>query len=68
MGRISAFGQHLYEGKISFDFVGRRKLWYTISAIIVVLATVAFGVRGFNLGIEFKGGVEFSLHLWAVGA
>jgi preprotein translocase subunit SecF len=60
MGRISTFGQHLYEGKVSFDFVGRRKLWYSISAAIVILAAIAFGVRGFNLGIEFKGGVEFT--------
>ena len=60
MGRISTFGQHLYEGRISFDFNGRRKLWYTISALIVVLAALAFIVRGFNYGIEFRGGVEFT--------
>jgi len=60
MGRISSFGQHLYEGRISFDFVGRRKLWYAISAAILVLSCIAFGVRGFNMGIEFKGGVEFT--------
>jgi preprotein translocase subunit SecF len=60
MGRISTFGQHLYEGRVSFDFVGRRKLWYSISAGIVVLAALAFMVRGFNYGVEFKGGVEFT--------
>jgi preprotein translocase subunit SecF len=60
MGRISTFGQHLYEGRIAFDFVGRRKLWYAISAAIVVLAALAFVVRGFNYGVEFKGGVEFT--------
>jgi len=60
MGRISTFGQHLYSGRVSFDFVGRRKLWYSISAAIVVLCAIAFVVRGFNMGIEFKGGVEFT--------
>jgi preprotein translocase subunit SecF len=60
MSRISTFGQHLYEGRVSFDFVGRRKLWYAISMVIVVLATAGFIFRGFNLGVEFKGGVEFS--------
>jgi preprotein translocase subunit SecF len=60
MGRISTFGQHLYSGKVSFDFVGRRKLWYTISLAIVVLCALAFVLRGFNMGIEFKGGVEFT--------
>ncbi len=60
MGRISTFGQHLYAGRVSFNFVGRRKLWYSISAVIVVVCAVAFVVRGFNMGIEFKGGVEFT--------
>jgi preprotein translocase subunit SecF len=60
MGRISTFGQHLYSGRISIEFVGRRKLWYAISALIVILCSVAFAVRGFNMGIEFKGGVEFT--------
>ena len=60
MGRISTYGQHLYSGRISFDFVGRRKVWYAISALIVILCAVAFQVRGFHMGIEFKGGVEFT--------
>ncbi len=60
MGRISTYGQHLYSGRISFDFVGRRRIWYAISALIVLLCAVAFVVRGFHLGIEFKGGVEFT--------
>ncbi|MGH3457923.1 protein translocase subunit SecF [Aeromicrobium sp.] len=60
MGRISTFGQHLYSGRVSFDFVGRRRMWYAISAVIVLLCAVAFVVRGFHLGIEFKGGVEFT--------
>jgi len=60
MGRISTFGQHLYSGKVSFDFVGRRKLWYSISAAILVLCALAFVLRGFNMGIEFRGGVEFT--------
>jgi preprotein translocase subunit SecF len=60
MGRLSEFGQHLYSGRISFDFVGRRKLWYGLSALILVLVTVGFVLRGFHFGIEFKGGVEFT--------
>jgi preprotein translocase subunit SecF len=60
MGRISTFGQHLYSGRVSFNFVGRRRLWYAISVAILVLCAVAFVVRGFNMGIEFRGGVEFT--------
>lgn len=60
MGRLSSFGQHLYEGRVSFDFVGRRKLWYSVSLLIVLFAVGGFVQRGFNMGIEFKGGVEFT--------
>ena len=60
MSRLSTFGHNLYEGRVSFDFVGRRKLWYTISLLIVIFAAAGFVQRGFNLGIEFKGGVEFT--------
>lgn len=60
MSKLSTLGQHLYEGRISINFVGRRKLWYSISVLIVALAVIGFVVRGFNMGIEFKGGVEFT--------
>ena len=68
MGRVSTFGQHLYSGRVSFDFVGRRKLWYAISVAILVVCAVAFVVRGFNLGIEFKGGVEFTAQVHKANA
>ncbi|CAN5498218.1 protein translocase subunit SecF [soil metagenome] len=63
MGRLSSFGQHLYEGRVSFDFVGQRKLWYAISALIVLAAGAGLLFRGVNLGVEFKGGVEFTAQI-----
>ncbi|HYJ66773.1 MAG TPA: protein translocase subunit SecF [Nocardioidaceae bacterium] len=59
MGRLSSFGQHLYTGRISIDFVGRRRIWYAISAAIVVLATSGLLINGINEGVEFRGGVEY---------
>jgi preprotein translocase subunit SecF len=59
MGRISTLGQHLYTGRVSIDFVGRRRIWYAISAIIVVIAASGLLVKGINQGVEFRGGVEF---------
>jgi SecD/SecF fusion protein len=40
------------------DVVGRRRLWLTISIVAVVLSVVALAVKGLNLGIDFKGGVQ----------
>lgn len=62
MSKLGTIGQHLYSGRISYDFVGRRRrrLWYAISLLIVLAAAAGLLVRGVNLGIEFKGGVEFT--------
>ncbi|MFM7145218.1 MAG: hypothetical protein ACKOW5_02670, partial [Actinomycetales bacterium] len=55
------FAQRLYSGQMSFDFVGRKKLWYILSAVILIVAVGAVLVRGLNLGIEFRGGADYSL-------
>ena len=52
----------LYRGETRFDFVGKRRIWFSISAIIIVLGIVSIIVRGgLNLGIEFKGGTEWTI-------
>ena len=60
MGRCSQFGNSLYTGERSIDFVGRRKIWYSIAAVIVLLSVLLPTLRGgFHFGIEFRGGSEF---------
>jgi preprotein translocase subunit SecF len=60
MSRFSDFGNALYSGERSIDFVGRRKLWYSIAAVFLILSIVVPIARGgFNIGIEFRGGVEY---------
>ncbi|MDA8927524.1 protein translocase subunit SecF [Aquiluna sp.] len=62
MSRAREFGNRLYSGEQSFNFVGRRKLWYTAAAVAVILAMLLPVLRGgFNFGIEFRGGSEFRL-------
>lgn len=56
---IRGLGHRLYSGEVSYDFVGRRKLWYLISGIIVATVLVSMLTRGLNMGIEFTGGSEF---------
>lgn len=58
------FGNALYTGEKSIDFVGRRKLWYAISALIIIVALVGPFLRGgFQFGIEFTGGSQFQVHV-----
>ncbi|MEY4390519.1 MAG: hypothetical protein RLZZ400_262 [Actinomycetota bacterium] len=60
MSKFSDLGNALYSGDRSIDFVGRRKLWYTIALIMVSLSVILPILRGgFQLGIEFRGGSEF---------
>ena len=62
MSRLTTFGNALYTGEKSFDFVGNRVRWYVIGASIVVLAIVLTILRGgFTFGIEFRGGSEFRI-------
>jgi len=59
MSSFAQFGNDLYTGKRSIDFVGRQKTWYTVSAILLVLAAVGLFGRHLNVGLEFRGGSEF---------
>jgi preprotein translocase subunit SecF len=58
---IAQFGNDLYTGKRSIDFVGRRKTWYVVSLVLFALAALGLGVRHLNLGIEFTGGSDFRI-------
>jgi preprotein translocase subunit SecF len=52
----------LYRGETRFDFVGKRRIWFALSTVIIVLGIVSIIVRGgLNLGIEFKGGTEWTI-------
>lgn len=61
MSRFSDFGNALYSGERSYNFVGRRNVGFSVSAIVMLAAVaITFLVHsGFNFGIEFKGGSEF---------
>ena len=51
----------LYRGEVSYDFVGRRKVWYSLSALILVVALAGLLTKGLNLGLDFKGGSQFQV-------
>lgn len=63
MSKFSDFGNALYVGEKSFNFTGKRKLWYSISAIVIAISAILpFTLHdGFNFGIEFKGGSQFTI-------
>ncbi|MES2568136.1 MAG: protein translocase subunit SecDF [Bacteroidota bacterium] len=47
---------------VAFNFVGRRKIYYAISTVIIVLGTVMyFAHGGLKLGVDFKGGRTYQV-------
>jgi preprotein translocase subunit SecF len=60
-GRNPRAFMRMYRGDTRFDFVGRRRLWFLLSGIIIVAGLVSLGTRGLNLGIDFKGGTAWTV-------
>ena len=62
MASFARFGNDLYTGARSINFVGRRKLWYAIAGVMILLSILLPLARGgFVFGIEFRGGSEFQV-------
>ena len=60
-GLMSGIARRLYRGEVDVDFVGRKKLWYGLSAFLLVISIAGLLFNGLNLGVEFKGGVGLLL-------
>lgn len=43
----------------NFDFISRRRTYYTISSVIVALGIISIIFKGFGLGVDFKGGRSY---------
>ena len=56
---FAQWGNDLYTGKRSYDIVGHRRWWFTVSGVLVLAAIVLLFAPGLNPGIEFRGGSEF---------
>ena len=68
MASFSTFGNDLYTGKRSVDFIGKRAIWFTIAILLVVAALAVPLIKGggnfgdgFKFGIQFRGGSEFQI-------
>jgi preprotein translocase subunit SecF len=62
MSKLTGLGGRLYSGETSFDIIGKRRRWYSISAIFILLSLAALIIQGLHLGIEFKGGSSYTVN------
>ena len=58
----------MYRGDTAFDFVGRRRTWYLISGIVILVGLVSLGTRGLNLSIDFRGGTSWTVQTSTMSA
>jgi preprotein translocase subunit SecF len=61
MSKLGQLGAKLHRGEVSYDFIGHRKFWFSLSLILVVISLGGLFARGLALGIEFRGGVEYTV-------
>jgi preprotein translocase subunit SecF len=48
---------NLFPYNAKFDFFGKRKYAYVISALLLIASIVSLSTRGINMGLDFTGGV-----------
>ncbi|MEU2354214.1 protein translocase subunit SecF [Streptomyces misionensis] len=60
MSKLGTIGAKLHRGEISYDFIGKRKIWYGVSILITITAILGLAVRGLNMSIDFQGGAVFT--------
>ncbi len=46
---------------LNVDWMGKRKMFYGFSIAITVLGLISFFTRGFDLGVDFKGGYSYNV-------
>jgi preprotein translocase subunit SecF len=47
-----------FSHQTNYPFMATRKVWYTLSVVLMIVALAAFFTRGLNLAIDFTGGVS----------
>jgi len=69
-----SFLRELYEGETHLDFIGKRKIWFVLSGVLILVSVFSITIpkaespcsdiaSGLNCGIEFKGGIEIKAPL-----
>ena len=62
MNQLKGIGSRLYTGETSFNIIGNRKRWYSVSAVFILISIAALFIQGLHLGIEFKGGSSYTVN------
>ena len=56
-----SFLSRLYTGTGAFEVVGKRRMWYVVTGVILLVCIASMLIRGFTFGIDFEGGTQISI-------
>jgi preprotein translocase subunit SecF len=59
MSRLGTFSARLHSGEVGYDFVARRRRWFILSLVLIVVSIASLSLRGLHFGVEFSGGSVF---------
>ena len=61
---------HLISPNSNIDFMGKRKIWVSLSIVMIIATFFLFFTKGLNYGIDFTGGAEVKVKVptsWDTG-
>ena len=61
MASLNGLGGRLYSGETSIDVIGKKRRWYALSGLVILISIAALSLQGLKLGIEFKGGASYTV-------
>lgn len=61
MASFAQFGNDLFTGRRQINFIGRRRTWYLLTGVLLIVAAIGIFGRGLNFSLEFEGGSHVSV-------
>ncbi|MBS2534547.1 protein translocase subunit SecF [Catenulispora sp. NF23] len=61
MSAHNSWGNRLYRGEVSYDFIGKQKRWYGLSGALLLISIVSLLTLGLNFTLDFRGGSQFDI-------
>jgi len=53
----------IYHERTHFDFIGRSRMWFALSGLLVIISIGTLAFSGLNLGIDFEGGTQWEVRV-----
>lgn len=53
----------IYHERTHFDFIGRSRMWFALSGLLVIISVGTLALAGLNLGIDFEGGTQWEVRV-----